>query len=320
MIQNIRKPLEYKITIAKGEMMDRIEAMSIFVAVAETGSFSSASRKLDLSLATVSRKIADLEGHLKTQLLTRSTRKLAVTEAGQNFLVASRQILEQIEEAERAAAGEFSAPKGDLTITAPVCFGRLHVGPVIHDFLATFPDIDIRLILSDQNLHLIDDHVDLAIRIGALPDSAMMATRLGGVRHMVCGSPAYFAGRGEPKSPSDLARYACITFNALDSAKSWTFYNEGKLMEQPVRSRLVVDGAWAAIDAAAANLGVARVLSYQADAAMQSGAVKEILADFAPDPLPVNLVYAGQGMIPFKTRCFIEYAAPRIRKSLAATK
>ncbi|MDI9848898.1 LysR family transcriptional regulator [Rhodoblastus sp. 17X3] len=300
--------------------MDRVEAMGIFVAVVETGSFSGASRKLDLSLATVSRKVADLEDHLKTRLLTRSTRKIAVTEAGQNFLVASRQILEQIEEAERAAAGEFSAPRGDLTLTAPVCFGRLHVGPVIHDFLATFPEINIKLILSDRNLHLIDDHVDLAIRIGALPDSAMMATRLGSVRHILCGSLAYFAGRGEPNTPGDLEGHACITFDALDSPKSWTFCNEGKLLEQPVRSRYVVDGAWAAIDAAAANLGVARVLSYQAEAAIQSGAVKEILADYAPDPLPVNFVYAGQGLIPIKTRCFIEYAAPRIRKSLAAAK
>lgn len=300
--------------------MDRIEAMSIFVAVVETGSFSGASRKLDLSLATVSRKVADLEDHLKTRLLTRSTRKIAVTEAGQNFLVASRQILEQIEEAERAAAGEFSAPRGDLTLTAPVCFGRLHVGPVIHDFLATFPEINIKLVLSDRNLHLIDDHVDLAIRVGALPDSAMMATRLGSVRHILCGSPAYFAGRGEPNTPADLEGHACITFDALDSAKSWTFHNDGKVLEQPVQSRYVVDGAWAAIDAAAAHLGVVRVLSYQADAAIHSGAVKEILADYAPDPLPVNFVYAGQGLIPFKTRCFIEYAAPRIRKSLAVAK
>ncbi len=300
--------------------MDRIEAMSIFVAVAETGSFSGASRKLDLSLATVSRKVAELEGHLKTCLLTRSTRKLAVTEAGQNFLVACRQILEQLAEAERAATDEFSTPRGDLTLTAPVCFGRLHVGPAIHDFLATYPDINIRLILSDQNLHLIDDHVDLAIRIGALPDSAMMATRLGSVRHIACGSPAYFAGRGEPKTPADLALYPCITFNALDSSKSWTFFSDGKNLEQPVQTRLVVDGASAAIDAAAANLGIARILSYQAAAALDCGTVKEVLAEFAPEPLPVNLVYAGQGMIPFKTRCFIESAAPRIRKSLAATK
>lgn len=294
--------------------------MSIFVAVAETGSFSGASRKLDISLATVSRKVAELEGHLKTCLLTRSTRKLAVTEAGQNFLTACRPILEQLAEAERAVTGEFSKPKGDLTLTAPVCFGRLHVGPAIHNFLATYPDINIRLILTDQNLHLIDDHVDLAIRIGALPDSGMMTTRLGSVRHIACGSPAYFAGRGEPKTPADLARYSCIAFNALDSSKSWKFFSDGKNLEQPVQTRLVVNSAWAALDAAAANLGITRILSYQAAAALDSGTVKEVLTDFAPEPLPVNMVYAGQGMIPFKTRCFIEYATPRIRNSLAAPK
>ena len=297
-----------------------MEAMSIFVAVAKNGRFSGAKRKLDLSLATVSRKVADLEVHLKTQLLTRSTRKVAITEAGQNFLVASRQILEQVAEAERAAAGEFSAPCGDLTLTAPVCLGRLHVGPVIHDFLASYPDINIRLNLSDQNLHLIDDNVDLAIRVGAL-QSAGDAGHAPWQRstHRLRRS-SYFAGRSEPKTPADLADHASITFNALRSTKSWTFYDQGKKLEQAVRSRFVVDGAWAAVDAAAANLGVARVLSYQADAAIRSGAVKEVLADFAPEPLPVNLVYAGQGKIPFKTRCFIEYAAPRIRKSLAAQK
>lgn len=210
--------------------MDRLEVMAIFVAVAETGSFSAASRRFDLSLATVSRKVADLETHLKTRLLTRSTRRLALTEAGQKFLAAGRQILEQIEEAERAATGEFSAPKGDLVITAPVCFGQLHVASVAHDFLATCPDINIRLVLSDRNLHLIEDRVDLAFRIGPLPHSAMIATRLGNVRHTAVGSPAFFAGRGEPKSPDDLARCSCITFDALDSPPRLDFRTRGKAL------------------------------------------------------------------------------------------
>src|SRR5262249_29334564 len=172
--------------------------MSVLVAVVESGSLSAAARKLRVPLPTVSRKLSDLETYLKTRLLVRSTRKLALTEAGAAYLAACKRILEQLRDAERAASGEFLSPRGDLVVTAPIVFGRLHVLPLINEFLVKFPDINVRLMLSDRNVHLIDDQVDLAVRIGVLQDSAMMVTRVGSVRRVICASPVYLARYGIP--------------------------------------------------------------------------------------------------------------------------
>ncbi len=198
--------------------MDRLEAMSLLVSVAEAGSLSAASRKLGVPLPTVSRKISELEAHLKTRLLIRSTRKLALTDAGAAYVAAAKRILDEVREAERAASGEHAAPRGDLVITAPMVFGRLHVLPVIAEFLAQWPEIDVRLVLADRNLHLIDDHVDIAVRIGALADSALVSTRVGTVRSVVCGSPAYFAAHGVPQRPEDLSALTAVTFNPFSSS------------------------------------------------------------------------------------------------------
>ena len=179
--------------------MDRLEAMSILVAAVEAGSFSAASRKLGVPLPTVSRKVAELEARLNTRLLVRSTRKLALTDAGAAYFAACKRILEQVGDAETEASGEYVTPKGDLVITAPIVFGRLHVLPTVSDFLASFPDINVRMVLSDRNVKLVDDHIDLAVRIGALPDSSLIATRVGSVRRVVCGSPRYFAAHGTPR-------------------------------------------------------------------------------------------------------------------------
>lgn len=173
--------------------MDRLESMSILATAAEAGSLSAASRRLGTPLATVSRKVAELEAHLRTRLLHRTSRRLTLTDAGQSYVAACRHILEQIEEAERTAAGEYSAPKGDLVITAPVVFGRLHVLPVATAFLEAYPDIDIRLVLTDRLVNLLEEHVDLAVRLGEPPDSSLIAMRIGEIRRVVCGSPAYFA-------------------------------------------------------------------------------------------------------------------------------
>jgi DNA-binding transcriptional LysR family regulator len=183
--------------------VDRLEAMSLLVSAVESGSLSAAGRKLGVPLPTVSRKISDLEAHLNTRLLTRSTRRLALTDAGAAYVAAVKRILGEVGEAERAASGEYAAPRGDLVITAPVVFGRLHVLPVINDFLTRYPEINARLVLSDRNLHLIDDHIDMAVRIGALADSSLAATRVGAVRLVVCGSPAYFGPKVEPRAACD---------------------------------------------------------------------------------------------------------------------
>ena len=299
--------------------MDRLEAMAIFVAAVETGSLSAGGRRLGAPLPTVSRKISDLEAHLKTRLLIRSTRKLSLTDAGVAYLAAARRILDQVEEAERSAAGEYATPQGELVVAAPIVFGRLHVLPLVNAFLREFPAIRVRLELSDRNTDLIEDHIDIAVRIGSLRDSTMVATRVGAVRNVVCASPAYLAAHGTPRSPADLAGLDAITFNALGRPDAWMFRRAGgpNLPAEPIRVRLSVTTAEAALDAAIAGVGVTRVLSYQAAAAVEDGRLQIILEEFEDSPLDVSLIHSGQGRIPLKTRAFLDMAAPRLRLALA---
>ncbi|MGX8011720.1 LysR family transcriptional regulator [Mesorhizobium sp. ORM8.1] len=297
--------------------MDRLDAMSLFVATVEAGSLSAAARRAGMPLATVSRRLSELEKHLKTRLLNRSTRRLSLTDAGQSYLAACRRILEDVGEAERAAAGEYLNPTGELVVTAPVVFGRLHVLPVVTDFLAAYPEVDIRLTLSDRLTQLVEEHIDLAVRIGELPDSAMVAMRVGSIRRIICANPTYLAGRGVPTRPQDLAGHDCVTFEGLASPATWTFGAGKSEIVVPVRSRLQVNTAEAAIDAAIAGLGLTRVLSYQADASVRAGALQVVLEPFEPPPWPVSLVHAGQGRLPVKLRAFLDFAAPRLKQRLA---
>jgi DNA-binding transcriptional LysR family regulator len=297
--------------------MDRFESMSIFLEVVDAGSLSAASRRLGTPLATVSRRISELEQHLKTRLLTRTSRQIALTDAGRSYVLACKRILNEVNEAERAASGEYSTPRGDLVITAPMVFGRLYVLPVVLAFLKTYPEIDIRLVLSDRLVHLLDDHVDVALRIGGLPDSSLVATRVGSIRRVVCGSPAYFAVHGHLKAPEDLQSHQCITFDALAAPGMWTF-RVGKVdASVPVHSRLVVNTAEAAIDAAIAGVGVTRVLSYQIATARRADKLEIVLADFEPASWPVSLVYDGQGILPLKLRAFLDFAVPRLKTELS---
>ena len=250
--------------------MDRLDAMSVLLAVVEAGSLSAASRRLGTPLATVSRKISELESHLRTKLLHRSTRQMTLTDTGRSYLDACRRIIEQVEEAEREAKGEYRAPRGDLTVTAPTVLGHLHLLPVVLEFLVAYPDIDLRLLLSDNILNLLEDRVDLAIRIGTLPDSSMIATRIGRIRRVVCASPTYLAVRGRPEKPSDLCDHDCITFDRFASPHAWKFANGNGEILVPIRSRLTVSTAEAAIAAAVAGVGITRVMSYR----MENAAVE----------------------------------------------
>ena len=294
--------------------MDRLEAMSILVAAVEAGSFSAASRALGVPLPTISRKVAELEARLKTRLLVRSTRKLTLTDSGVAYLAACKRILEQVSEAEAEASGEYSAPKGELIVTAPIVFGRLHVLPMVSAFLAKYPDINIRLALADRYVNLVEDHVDVAVRIGELPDSGMIATRIGAVRRVVVGSPGYFARDGTPSAPDDLSRLTCVTFSGPSAGASWAFPGHG--VADPNR-RLEVNTAEAAIDAAIAGVGVTRVLSYQVARAVAEGKLVRVLRDFEGAPVPVQLIHAGRGPLPQKMRAFLDFAAPALREALA---
>ena len=297
--------------------MDRIEAMATLLAAVDGGSLSAASRKLGMPLATVSRKVSELEAHLGTRLVNRSTRQLTLTDAGRSYVAGCKRILEDIEEVERAAAGEYTAPRGDLVITAPIVFGRLHVLPVVTEFLSAYPEIDIRLTLGDRVVNLHEDAVDVAVRIGALPDSSLIATRVGAIRQVVCGSPKYFAEKNMPQQPDDLRQHDIVTFDNLTSPQSWKFAVNGAIQSIALHSRLVVNTAEAAIDAATMSVGVTRVLSYQTASGVNAGTLVLALEKFEPEPWPVSLVYAGQGLLPIKTRAFLDFIAPRLKARLA---
>jgi DNA-binding transcriptional LysR family regulator len=299
--------------------MDRLAAMTVFVEAVDQGSLSAAGRTLGLPLATVSRRLSELEGHIGTRLLTRSTRQLALTDAGRAYLAACRRILDEVSDAEREAAGEYSAPRGELVITAPVVYGRMHVLPLVTDFLRQYPDVHVRLVLGDRSLNLLDEHVDLAVRIGALPDSSLIAVRVGEVRRVVCASPDYFSARGIPMHPDDLIGHDGVIFDGLSSSLSWMFRvkrAESAEVAIPIRSRLTVNTANAAIDAAIAGLGVTRVLSYQIAEPQRSGALQVVLQEYEPPPWPVQLVYARQGRLPVKLRAFLDAVAPALRERM----
>ncbi|BCX69901.1 MULTISPECIES: LysR family transcriptional regulator [Pseudomonas] len=293
--------------------MNRLESMSVLIAVVDAGSLSGAARRLGMPLATVSRKVAELESHLNTRLLHRTTRQLSLTEAGASYVAACRRILEDIGEAERMATGEYASPKGELVITAPVVFGRLHLVPVVAEFLAHYPEIEINLMLTDRVVHLMEEHCDAAVRIGELPDSSLMATQVGAVRRVVCASPDYLATHGVPTRPADLAEHACITFEVLESVGAWVFEAGKSQTSVRVRSRLAVNTAEAAIDAAMLGVGVIRVLSYQVADALSKDALQVVLQPFESLPLPVSLVHKGQTPLPLKLRAFLDFVAPRLR-------
>jgi len=299
--------------------MDRFEAMSMLLAVVEQGSLSAAGRTLRVPVPTLSRKLSDLEALLGTRLLIRTTRKLSLTDAGIAYVAAARRILEQLDEAEREAAGEYTEPKGDLVITAPILFGRLHVLPVVADFLAEFPEIDVRLALSDRNVDLVGDQVDMAVRIGALADSSMIATRVGSMRSVVCGSPDLLARHGDPATPDDLARFPCVgvdVFSPGFSGTTWQMRMPGAKtpVAVPIRPRLLVSTAEAAAQAAVMSVGLTRLLHYQVADAVAAGTLRIVLADHEIAPAPINLIHAGRGQLPLKMRRFLDFAAPRLRE------
>jgi DNA-binding transcriptional LysR family regulator len=296
--------------------MDRLDAMQVMLTAVECGSLSKASRKLSQPLATVSRKVAELESHLKADLLIRSSKGLELTPAGRTYLTAARLLLEQLDEVERAAAGEYTAPKGDLVVTAPTMFGRLHVLPVITAFLTTFPEVSVELMLTDHVAHFLDDHIDVALRIGELPDSSLIALRLGTVRRVTCASPAYLASRAPPTAPQDLVDHDVISFESVSSPTTWRYWMDGNEFAIRLRSRLSVSTIDAAIDAGLAGAGVVRALSYQVADYVRKDQLRLLLEAYEPKPRPVHVVHARQSRLPLKLRALLDFVAPRLRDRL----
>ena len=298
--------------------MDRFEAMHTLVAAVNGGSLSAASRALNTPLPTVSRRVSELEAHLGAQLLVRTSRKLILTEAGEAFVAVARRLLDELGDAERAASGEYRAPRGELLVTAPIMFGKLHVAPIIHSFLAAYPEVTVRLVLSDQVIDLVEAHVDVAVRIGRVPDSDLIARQAGHVRWVICASPDYLAQRGEPATPDELTRHDCIAFEGLQTHRSWAFHDGALVRSISVRPRFSVNTADAVVEAAASRLGIARIMSYQAASAISEQRLTAILRGFGTDPIPVNLVHQSQRVQPLKSRAFLDFVLPRLNVALAA--
>jgi DNA-binding transcriptional LysR family regulator len=298
--------------------MDRLETMALLVTVTELGSLSAAGRALNIPLATVSRRISDLESRLGARLLIRTTRRLTLTDSGLGYVAAARRILAEVDEAERTAVGEFATPKGELVISAPLMFGRLHVLPVVADFLAAYPAIDVRLVLIDRNVDLVAEDIDMVVRIGQLPDSSMVATAIGTMRTVVCASPALLLTHGAPHKPDALRRMPSIALDGSMLSASWRFGDprSGAPLTVPVAPRLTVTTTDAAAQAAVRGVGVAQLLHYQVAAGVASGALKIVLKSWEPPPLPVHLLHASRGQMPLKMRRFLEFAAPRLRDAL----
>ena len=311
--------------------MDRLSAMALLVKVTELGSMSAAARALNMPLTTVSRHIGELESALGVRLLARTTRKLTLTDAGVDYVAAARRILEEVENAERQATGEYQEPKGELVISAPTMFGRQHVLPVISEFIARYPLIRVRLLLSDRNADLVSDHVDLAVRIGDLAvrigdlavrigdlaDSSMVATRLGTMRIVACAHPALLAKYGEPQRPRDLAALPIIRIESPMPYRGWRFRaaeREDQLINLP--PVLSVTTPESAADAARLGVGVARLLHYQALDGLRHGELRLLLENVEPDPAPVHLLYTARDLAPLKLRKFIDFAAPALRQAL----
>ena len=296
--------------------MDRFESMAAFVAVARAGGFSAAARQAGIPLATISRRVAELETELGVRLLQRSTRHVALTDEGQTFFSTCERVLGDLKDAEDALLGEYRAPKGELTVTAPMGFGRLHLQPVVLDFLAAYPEINLRLLLVDRVVDLAEEHVDVALRIAELADSTMIARTLGAVRLVVTATPDYLARRGTPTHPSQLLAHDCIAWSTLGPLNTWWFRSGQTDQTFPVHTRLATTSAESAIGAALSGLGLAQTTCYQAAAALREGQLRMVLPEFECAPTPVNLVYATNRLLPLKLRAFIDFAAPRLSARL----
>lgn len=297
--------------------MDRLQAMEVFVAVVDSGGFASAARRLDLSAPVVTRAVAELEARLGVRLLTRTTRAVRVTEAGARYAEDCRRILADVGDAEAATSGARTQLKGLIGVTAPVLFGNLHVAPIVTDYLRRYPDVDAQCVFVDRVVNLVDEGLDVAVRIGELPDSALRAVNVGRVRRMLLASPAYVAAHGRPQRPQDLAEHLLIQPTQVAPYPEWRFAEGGRPLVQRIRPRLRTTTNDAARSFALAGLGIVRLLSYQAADALGRGELLPLLEDFEPPTLPVHVVHHEGRHMTQKVRAFVDLAVDGLRANPA---
>ncbi len=294
--------------------MDRFQSMRVFVRVAEAGGFAEAARQLHLSAPAVTRAVAALEDVIGSRLFIRTTRSVKLTATGVRYLEDCKRILAEIAEADATAAGIYGTPTGTLTVTASVMFGQLYIMPILTEYLDIYPDVTGRTLFVDRVTNIIDEGIDVAVRIGHLPDSSHSAIKVGMVRRVLCGSPAYFSERGRPATPSDLASHRIIAATSAWTSLEWRFGNAGRL-PYTVKPSLFCNTNLAVRDAAVAGWGMTRLLSYQVGAELESGRLETVLDDFEEPPLPIHIVHPEGRLASAKVRAFIDLAVTRLRQN-----
>ncbi|MGI1670641.1 MAG: LysR family transcriptional regulator [Neptuniibacter sp.] len=297
--------------------MNKLKAMTTFVKIVDCGSMSAAAEKLSMSQSSVVRTLAALEEVLGVQLLIRTTRRLNLTEEGREYYRRCRQILHEVEDAENALNQKQSNPTGLLRVTAPVTFGRMHLSPVINEFLEQFPNMEIELILLDRVVDLLEEGIDIALRIGSLPDSTLIAKPVGTLGHIICASPDYIAKAGMPESPTEIINHDCIHLTALNSAPEWPFYDRGSVNKIRIAGKFKTNHVEAARDACCDGLGIGQFLSYQVGPHIAQGKLIAILEDYSLPPLPINLVYPHSRQQSSRSRVFIDWAQPLLKRRIA---
>jgi DNA-binding transcriptional LysR family regulator len=298
--------------------MDKLQAMAVFVQIVERGSLTAAAEALDKSLPSVVRILASLEETLQVRLFNRSTRRIALTEEGRIYLESCRRILADIDDAESALGQDETEPRGMITVTAPVRFGEMHVAPAVTRFLQRHPQVQVRLLLLDRVIDMLEEGVDLAVRIAPLADSSLVAKPVGRIRQVVCASLKLLGEVGQPGRPEDLAELPCVRFTGISSGSVWHFFSDGKPVPVAVNGSLSCNQVGPAVNACIAGLGFGMFLCYQVMPAVQRGELELVLTDFEPDPLPLSLVFPHHRLLSNRLRIFVDWMAKAIPESLHA--
>ena len=293
--------------------MDQLHLIKVFVAVVDSMGFAGAARKLGISPPAVTRAVSELEGHLGLRLLTRTTRTVRVTEAGERYAQDCRRIVADLLEADESVSGLHTAPRGRLTVTAPVLFGALHVTPIVTEYLTRYPQVSATCLFLDRVVNLLDEGVDVAVRIGELPDSTLQAVRVGQVRRVICASPAYLAQHGTPLTPADLERHSIVSASSVTPAPEWKLAHRGQAHTVRLQPRMTTTTNDSAVVAALSGFGLTRLLSYQVTEHLRNGRLQTVLTDHEPEALPVHVVHREGRQAPKRVRAFLDLAIEQLR-------
>ena len=293
--------------------MDKLHAMATFIQIVDRGSLTRAAVSIETSLPSVVRTLAALEESLGVRLLNRTTRRISLTQEGRHYLARCRSILAEIDEAEAELSSQRQEPRGELRVTAPVLFGQLHVAPIVTRFVRQFKNTRVELLLLDRVVSVVEDGIDVAIRIGHLADSSLIAIPAGHIRRVVCASPKYLKERGLPREPKDLLKHDCLRVTRLAPNAVWSFHSKGRALSIPVSGPFICNQAAATIDACVDSLGVGTFLSYQVAPWVAQKKLKLILVDYEPPPIPLSIVYPHAKLLSARVRVFVEWATESLR-------